>query len=313
MTRWRRDALFASIEASNRAALVRASVTKLGKGLGTRKRARAVVKTLGSGTKLRKQMTAARCEVAVHLASRIGLGDGVGQALAQMYERWDGKGMTAACQAKRFALPRGSATSRPKRSCTAASTARTAPSRWFVSATAVTSNRNNPSASPKTMLVGHGARRRADTAQPGSDRTRRHHSGVCRLRRSQVGVHARPLVGRRRARGSRRQAERPRREGVHGVAPCARCSTISAEPACRTSIWERKGKLTIAEWEQIRLHAYFTDRILRRSPLLSELAPIAAANHERVDGSGLSTQRAGVDDREVGPTTRRGRRLPRAE
>jgi HD-GYP domain-containing protein (c-di-GMP phosphodiesterase class II) len=56
--------------------------------------------------------------------------------------------------------------------------------------------------------------------------------------------------------------------------------------AVPTSIWERKGKLTTAEWEQIRLHAYFTDRILRRSPLLSELAPIAAAHHERVDGSG---------------------------
>ncbi len=56
--------------------------------------------------------------------------------------------------------------------------------------------------------------------------------------------------------------------------------------AVPSSIWERKGKLTMAEWEQIRLHAYFTDRILRRSPLLSELAPVAAADHERIDGSG---------------------------
>ena len=56
--------------------------------------------------------------------------------------------------------------------------------------------------------------------------------------------------------------------------------------AVPTSIWERTGKLTAAEWEQIRLHAYFTDRILRHSPVLSALAPIAAAHHERIDGSG---------------------------
>ena len=87
--------IYAPIEAPNRAALVRASVTKLGRGLGVPQRGRAVVKALWKGPRLRASMTATRCEVAVHLASRIGLGDGVASALGQMYERWDGKGMTS--------------------------------------------------------------------------------------------------------------------------------------------------------------------------------------------------------------------------
>src|SRR5690349_19116824 len=85
--------LYSALDATDRGALVRASVTKLGKGLGARRRARVVTETLRKGPKLRKEMTAARCEVGVHLASRIGLGEGVARALGDMYERWDGKGM----------------------------------------------------------------------------------------------------------------------------------------------------------------------------------------------------------------------------
>src|SRR5690606_5636456 len=51
-------------------------------------------------------------------------------------------------------------------------------------------------------------------------------------------------------------------------------------------IWDKPGPLTSTEWEQVRLHAYHTERILDRSPLLAELAPIAGMHHERIDGSG---------------------------
>ena len=51
-------------------------------------------------------------------------------------------------------------------------------------------------------------------------------------------------------------------------------------------IWDKRGRLTTAEWERVRLHAYVTERILVRSPVLAELAPIAGAHHEHLDGSG---------------------------
>jgi HD-GYP domain-containing protein (c-di-GMP phosphodiesterase class II) len=51
-------------------------------------------------------------------------------------------------------------------------------------------------------------------------------------------------------------------------------------------IWQKRGPLTAGEWERVRLHPYYTERVLSRSPLLAALAPVATAHHERLDGSG---------------------------
>jgi HD-GYP domain-containing protein (c-di-GMP phosphodiesterase class II) len=56
--------------------------------------------------------------------------------------------------------------------------------------------------------------------------------------------------------------------------------------AVPTGIWERPGRLSNAEWERVRLHAYQTERILARSSALTEAGRIAAMHHERIDGSG---------------------------
>ena len=51
-------------------------------------------------------------------------------------------------------------------------------------------------------------------------------------------------------------------------------------------IWQKASALTPDEWEQVRLHAYHTERVLSRSPFLARLAPIATFHHERLDGTG---------------------------
>ena len=56
--------------------------------------------------------------------------------------------------------------------------------------------------------------------------------------------------------------------------------------AIPVSIWHRPGPLSPDEWEHVRLHAYHTERVLARSPFLARLVPVAAAHHERLDGSG---------------------------
>ncbi|MGZ8631745.1 MAG: HD domain-containing phosphohydrolase [Actinomycetota bacterium] len=56
--------------------------------------------------------------------------------------------------------------------------------------------------------------------------------------------------------------------------------------AVGTGVWEKPGRLSTTEWEQVRLHPYHTERILARSTVLEPLARTAAMHHERQDGSG---------------------------
>jgi HD-GYP domain-containing protein (c-di-GMP phosphodiesterase class II) len=56
--------------------------------------------------------------------------------------------------------------------------------------------------------------------------------------------------------------------------------------AVSSEVWDRPGPLGAADWERVRLHGYWTDRILRRCPGLAPLAELAAAHHERCDASG---------------------------
>jgi HD-GYP domain-containing protein (c-di-GMP phosphodiesterase class II) len=51
-------------------------------------------------------------------------------------------------------------------------------------------------------------------------------------------------------------------------------------------IWDKAGALSDAEWEKVRLHAYYTERILSRAEALADAARIAGMHHERLDGSG---------------------------
>jgi HD-GYP domain-containing protein (c-di-GMP phosphodiesterase class II) len=56
--------------------------------------------------------------------------------------------------------------------------------------------------------------------------------------------------------------------------------------AVSNAIWEKHGPLTTAEWEQVRMHPYHSERILSGAPALAPLARIVGMHHERLDGSG---------------------------
>jgi HD-GYP domain-containing protein (c-di-GMP phosphodiesterase class II) len=59
--------------------------------------------------------------------------------------------------------------------------------------------------------------------------------------------------------------------GLHGV------------PA---TILDKPGPLTVSEAERMRMHAYYTERMLVRPPALARIGAVAALAHERADGSG---------------------------
>lgn len=50
--------------------------------------------------------------------------------------------------------------------------------------------------------------------------------------------------------------------------------------------WHRPRPLSASEWERVRLHPYYTERILARPGGLARLGSIAGCHHERQDGSG---------------------------
>jgi len=51
-------------------------------------------------------------------------------------------------------------------------------------------------------------------------------------------------------------------------------------------IWMKRGRLSPAEWERVRLHPYHSQRILSLAPPLRSSATLAGLHHERLDGLG---------------------------
>jgi HD-GYP domain-containing protein (c-di-GMP phosphodiesterase class II) len=56
--------------------------------------------------------------------------------------------------------------------------------------------------------------------------------------------------------------------------------------AVPNSIWDKPGTLTRTEFDRVELHPMLTEQMLRRSPALAALNPVASAHHEKCDGSG---------------------------
>jgi HD-GYP domain-containing protein (c-di-GMP phosphodiesterase class II) len=56
--------------------------------------------------------------------------------------------------------------------------------------------------------------------------------------------------------------------------------------AVPNSIWDKASPLTRAEFDRVELHPMLTEQMLRRSPALAVLNPVAAAHHEKANGSG---------------------------
>jgi HD-GYP domain-containing protein (c-di-GMP phosphodiesterase class II) len=51
-------------------------------------------------------------------------------------------------------------------------------------------------------------------------------------------------------------------------------------------VWDRPGPLMDGEWEAVRLHAHWTERVLGRVAPLAAAGRLAGLHHERLDGSG---------------------------
>ena len=71
--------------------------------------------------------------------------------------------------------------------------------------------------------------------------------------------------------------------------------------AISNQILDKPGKLDAAEWEAIRKHSWHSERILKSIGAFADIAPVAGAHHERLDGAGypygLTAEQLGLEVR----------------
>ena len=230
--------------------------------------------------------------------TRLHMPDEVARALGQLTERWDGKGVpgrggggdlpAAAHRPRRPRLRRhrpwrASGRRRSRRSSGAAGGATTrrsstlrspSPRRSCARRTFPTpgSASSTPSHSRSRRSRGRGWRR-----SPGRSASSPISSSTsCHGHSTRVAE----LAATRR-RGARVLARRRLRR----CAPRA-SSMTSAGWRCRTGSGTSPGPLSAGEQERVRLHPYYTERVLERSGALAPLALLSGSHHERLDGSG---------------------------
>jgi putative nucleotidyltransferase with HDIG domain len=278
--------------ASPRDMLAVLRTTGRGAGLG---RPRYVARALTAGKETNTSIYRAVCEVAARMAERLGLGETVGTALYQSIERWDGKGAPEGLRGEDIALPARIAEPATQAvifhrlggaSAVLAAVERRSGT-WF-----------DPHVGEALRVVGPRVLERLDGEDPWAavlaaepqpvrqippDRM----EAVAEVFAEMVDLQTPFTLGHSSgvAELATAAAERLGMPDPRAVRVAALLHDLG-RTAVNTGIWEKPGPLSTAEWEQVRLHPYQTERILARSAALEPIARIAGMHHERQDGSG---------------------------
>jgi HD-GYP domain-containing protein (c-di-GMP phosphodiesterase class II) len=281
----------------NMAEMVTLLFRLVGKDQTPLRRAGMLARIMLAGPGLADSNHAAHCEIASQLAARIGFSSNIQSALWQMYERWDGRGtpnrlrgvdllpsvrvIHLAQDVATFYAVGGIETAvevAQQRSgrlydpavvdifCREASTLLTAldgESTWD----AVLASEPGTPVCLTEEQTDNALVAVADFADMKSPHTLGHSRSVSQLAEAaglQSGLPATDTIALRRA------------GLVHDL----------GKVGITSAIWNKSGSLSETEWERVRLHPYYTERILARSPTLTTLGTLSALHHERLDGSG---------------------------
>jgi HD-GYP domain-containing protein (c-di-GMP phosphodiesterase class II) len=292
--------------------MLRFLVERVGEGEPPLQRIRRFVSSVPTGIRRSAEAAVAHCEVAQQIGGRLGLGGSVLEALGQLFERWDGGGVPGRARGEQLT--------------TAARVVQIAQDAELFcrlggpdAAVAVVRRRSGGLYDPRLAeqflrLAGRllgclevesvwgavlnaepGPRPHLDDA--GLDQAIATIGDFADLRTPYSVGHSRAVAD--LAAGAARQCglsaddvQALRRAGLlHDLGTTG----ISA------TIWLKAGPLNEAERERVRLHSYYTERILARSPDLATLGALAAQHHERLDGSGYHR---GLPAAMLGPAAR---------
>jgi HD-GYP domain-containing protein (c-di-GMP phosphodiesterase class II)/DNA-binding CsgD family transcriptional regulator len=273
-------------------------------------RARAIVGAL-TDPKGAERSIRAHCEVAQMLARRIGLGDSIVHALERAFERWDGKGLPnriggeaipASCRmaivARDFDLLHRLTGTAAAIELLKKRSGRAYDPRFVEAATEhgpmLAAQIDEGSALDAVLDVEPGPPLTIDDARV--DDALEAFANFTDLKSPFLHGHSTGVAALvdRAARAGRiaMDSKMLRRAGfVHDL----------GRVAVPSGIWNKEGPLSDEEWERVRLHAYYTERILDRTGALRYLAEVASSHHERLDGSGYHRR---VEARSLSPEAR---------
>lgn len=288
---------FAGLDSSQPADIMRRAFTRLGEGRGLAGRARAIRGFVAGGSALVMGMGSANCDAGARLAERMGMGKSVSEALTQVHERWDGKGIPTGLAGENLMLAarigcfahdvtvhridqsRDAIRKMVRRRSGGQHDPQIADiflkrsdelldaieqdSIWD----AVLEAEPEPGPWLPESRIDETARAFADFTDLKSPYTLGHSTGVAKLAEAaarKLGCADADIAALRRA------------ALMHDV---GRASVSSG-------IWDKAGGLTTAEWERVRLHPYYTERVLEKAPALRSIARLASGHHERLDGTG---------------------------
>jgi HD-GYP domain-containing protein (c-di-GMP phosphodiesterase class II) len=267
------------------------------RGMSAPSRARAAAFIVTRGNAFGQRYETASCEVASATARRIGLRDGVQRAVFEVHEWWSGKGAPQGLEGEQIALP-------ARLARVAAEAARFCDIGGAQLAIDAVRRRSGGVLDPSLadVFIAHAPALLADS-DAGDPRERIlevEPEPVVELARSslpQLGEafadladlktpfthgHSKEVARLAAAAAEQLRLDAATTSNLHLAALLHDLGRVGISNA----IWEKPGPLTTAEWEQVRLHAYHSERILATSSTLKPLAPIAGMHHERLDGTG---------------------------
>ncbi len=271
-----------------------AVMPKVGAGLNPLRRVATVAKMLRTGQKASRQGMIAHCEAAELLADRLNLSPGVQAGLAHAFERWNGSGLP-----DRLA---GDAIDLSARIVFVARDvevlARKSPAAWRATLRKRAGHAYDPDVTQAFLTHGSELLDQLQAREPWEAVLALEpepHPWVPESRLDTVleafadfvDMKSPFFVG--HSRGVAELASNAAHHaGISEATQLRRAGLVHdlGRTSVPNGIWDKPGPLTSGEWERVRLHPYYSERVLARSSALAPLAAVAGAHHERLNGTG---------------------------
>jgi HD-GYP domain-containing protein (c-di-GMP phosphodiesterase class II) len=269
----------------------------VGQGESPQRREQKVNEVLATGIHRSQVAAVAHCEVAQNIAARMGFNQSVLEALGQLFERWDGGGVPGQVQGEGLHIAvrvmhiamDAELFHRLGGNETALAVIRRRSAGFYDPNLAERFCRGAPllfhlleGGSAWNRLLATEPGKRIDLSAAQFDEALGAMADFTDIRSPTTFGHSRVVA-----------------ELAQGA---ARCLGLSAEDvlAARQAglvhdlgmtslpmlLCEKAGPLTEGEWERVRLHPYYTERILARPLALAHIGQLGALHHERLDRSG---------------------------